>query len=318
MVQIRREVCRAVAQGIGPVAPPAAKGHRGVQATPDLQPRVVLARQAVRGCRARARNREQRRRLPSRARPRTTSCSALTTTTSASDGENSLSPPSSVGKVHPGADDNASGVAAILEFARAQLDPRRGAAPRPALPRVRGPRRSGCSDPVTLGGQPDAAARERRGHAELRHGRQNPEPQALCRGRRHRRAVRRSCRAGSLRARAEGRQVPAAPPAPATTPRSRPRRSLSCSSSRGCTPTITSPATLPTRSNGEAAVDLLGVADRIVHGIEALDDRLAFVDKAPESGHGRPSGGRGERRRLRTLVRLDPGLRRGAQRRQVR
>lgn len=42
--------------------------------------------------------------------------------------------------------------------------------------------------------------------------------------------------------------------------------------------------------DGEAAVSLLGVAARVVEGIEALEDRLAFVEDTPESGRGRPSG----------------------------
>ncbi len=42
--------------------------------------------------------------------------------------------------------------------------------------------------------------------------------------------------------------------------------------------------------DGEAAVSLLGVAARVVEGIEALEDRLAFVEDTPDSSHGRPSG----------------------------
>ncbi|MDE0625957.1 MAG: M20/M25/M40 family metallo-hydrolase [Bryobacterales bacterium] len=202
-------------------------------------------------------------------------------------GENSLSP-SSVGKVHPGADDNASGVAAILEFARTRSA--RGEEPRHGL--------------LFL-----AFAAEEIGLLGSGHWVDNPtlpleNAVAMLNFDMVGRIQNRKLYVGGV-----GTAGPFADlvEQAASEHELKVDKSRSASSSSdhtsfsakkipvlfffsGLHSDYHKPGDTPDKINGEAAVDLLGVADRIVHGIEALDDRLAFVDKAPESGHGRPSG----------------------------
>lgn len=202
-------------------------------------------------------------------------------------GENSLSP-SSVGKVHPGADDNASGVAAILEFARARSAG--GEKPRHGL--------------LFL-----AFAAEEIGLLGSGHWVDNPtlpleNAVAMLNFDMVGRIQNRKLYVGGV-----GTAGPFADlvEQAASEHELKVDKSRSASSSSdhtsfsakkipvlfffsGLHSDYHKPGDTPDKINGEAAVDLLGVADRIVHGIEALDDRLAFVDKAPESGHGRPSG----------------------------
>lgn len=202
-------------------------------------------------------------------------------------GEHSLSP-SSVGKVHPGADDNASGVAAILEFARARSA--RGEEPRHGL--------------LFL-----AFAAEEIGLLGSGHWVDNPtlpleNAVAMLNFDMVGRIQNRKLYVGGV-----GTAGPFADlvEQAASEHELKVDKSRSASSSSdhtsfsakkipvlfffsGLHSDYHKPGDTPDKINGEAAVDLLGVADRIVQGIEALDDRLAFVDKAPESGHGRPSG----------------------------
>ena len=50
------------------------------------------------------------------------------------------------------------------------------------------------------------------------------------------------------------------------------------------------PGDTPDKIDGKAAVELLAAAADIADGIGALPERLAFVEASEESGHGRPSG----------------------------
>ncbi len=50
------------------------------------------------------------------------------------------------------------------------------------------------------------------------------------------------------------------------------------------------PSDTADKIDGEAAVRLLALANEIVDGINATEDRLAFVETAPERGRGRPGG----------------------------
>ena len=81
--------------------------------------------------------------------------------------------PSQIGQIHPGADDNASGTAGLLELARL-LAPLQGPAPARHLVCLLRGRRARPARLGRMGEGPDAAARQGRGHAQ--HGHDRPHP----------------------------------------------------------------------------------------------------------------------------------------------
>lgn len=202
-------------------------------------------------------------------------------------GENSLSP-SSVGKIHPGADDNASGVAAILELARAYAA--RAEKPRHGM--------------LFL-----AFAAEEIGLLGSSHWVDNPtlplqNAVAMLNFDMVGRIQDNKLYVGGIGTAAPfGDLVREA----AKEHGLRVDESKSASSSSDHTSFLAKkipvlfffsglhsdyhkPGDTADKINGEAAVDLLGVAGRIVDGIGAAQDRLAFVDNPPPSRHGRPAG----------------------------
>ncbi len=207
-------------------------------------------------------------------------------------GENSLSP-SSVGKIHPGADDNASGVAAILEFAREYSN-------RPGKPR--------------LGLLFLAFAGEEIGLLGSSHWVDNPTlPLEHAVAMLNFDMVGR-IKGGKLYVGGTGTAEPfgelveeAAAEHSLKVDKSRSGYSSSDHTSfaakkipvlfffSGLHSDYHKPGDTADKINGEAAVDLLGAAGSIVDGLDALEGDLAFIETAPGSGHGqaRSDGGGG-------------------------
>ena len=193
---------------------------------------------------------------------------------------------------HLGADDNASGVAAMLELARSyaqagELERGSCSSPLPA-------RRSDCWARAIGWRIPPCPSRtqSRCSTSTWSAGSRGASSMSAALGLRSRwkpwcNQLRRNTACEWT--------TPRAGTVPATTPRSRPRRFRCCSFSRDCIPTTTSRATARTRSMARTTVEMLAMARQIIDGVAERTERLAFLEATPESSH-RPGGGDGEQR----------------------